>query len=311
MRVREMGEEALIAAFADIYHARTGVEIGIGDDGAVVSCNNPRQVITTDIATEGIHFNRSWSNPVDIGAKIAIANLADVYGMGATPQYLTVALSVSGDEDVSYLLDIARGIESVAKAYSVSVVGGDVIAGNSLTIAITAIGGVTSPVLRSHAQAGDAVYLTRGTGKSLAGLMLLTRGLAAIDEPAVKMFQRPDFHPEDLLEFGFENMSALMDVSDGLVSDLPRIARASRVGIDLDVNVNQLTYLREFAEKLNIPELELFLRSGEEHSFIVVIPEQHLSKVPPQWIKIGKVVAGKQITFCGAALEIMEKSWHW
>lgn len=311
MRVRELGEDALIAAFADIYRKRAGVEIGIGDDGAVVASNYPRQVITTDIATEGIHFNRLWSSPFDIGAKIAIANLADVYGMGATPQYLTVALAVSGEEEVSYIVDIARGIESVAHSYSVSVVGGDVVAGSSLTIAITAIGGVNSPVLRSGAQVGDSVYVTRGTGKSLGGLLLLSKGLATIDEAEVRVFQRPDFHPEDLLECGFDKMSALMDVSDGLISDLPRIAKASGVGIDLDIDDDQLTYLREFAEKVEISERELFLRSGEEHAFIVVIPEQHLSQVPPQWLKIGNVVEGEQITFRGKSLEILDKSWHW
>lgn len=311
MQVRELGEGALIAAFADIYRARAGVEIGIGDDGAVVASSYPRQVITTDIATDGIHFNRSWSGPFDIGAKIAIANLADVYGMGAMPQYLTVALSVSGEEEVSYILDIARGIESVASAYSVSVVGGDVIAGSALTIAITAIGGVNSPVLRSGAEVGDTVYLTRGTGKSLGGLLLLGKGLATRESSEVKVFQHPDFHPEDLLECGFEKMSALMDVSDGLISDLPRIAKASGVGIDLDVDEDQFIYLREFAEKLEISERELFLRSGEEHSFIVVIPEQHLTKVPSQWIKIGRVVVGTEITFRGKALDLMEKSWHW
>lgn len=311
MRVRELGEDALIAAFAEIYQAQLGVEIGIGDDGAVVASNYPRQVISTDIATEGIHFNRSWSSPFDIGAKIAIANLADIYGMGAIPQYLTVALSVSGDEEVSCLLDIARGIESIAQAHSVSVVGGDVIAGSSLTIAITAIGGVESPVLRSGARVGDMVYLSQGTGKSLAGLLLLSKGLASKDSDDVKFFQRPDFHPEDLPLFGFEKISALMDVSDGLISDLPRIAKASGVGIDIDIDDDQLTYLREFAEQLEISERELFLRSGEEHSFIVVIPEQYLSMVPSQWIMIGKVVVGEQITFRGKALEISNKSWHW
>jgi thiamine-monophosphate kinase len=311
VRVRELGEDALIAAFAEIYQAQPGVEIGIGDDGAVVVCDHPRQVISTDIATEGIHFNRSWSSPFDIGAKIAIANLADIYGMGATPQYLTVALSVSGEEEVSYLLDIARGIESIAQAHSVSVVGGDVIAGSSLTIAITALGGVESPVLRSGACVGDTVYLSQGTGRSLAGLLLLSKGLAGRDSDDVKFFQRPDFHPGDLPLFGFENISALMDVSDGLISDLSRIARASGVGIDLDIQEDQLAYLRELAERVEVPEWELFLRSGEEHSFIVVIPEEHLSKVPTQWIKIGKVVAGDQITSRGGALDIEEKSWHW
>jgi thiamine monophosphate kinase len=92
---------------------------------------------------------------------------------------------------------------------------------------------------------------------------------------------------------------------------LPRIAKASGVGIDLDVDEDQFIYLREFAEKLEISERELFLRSGEEHSFIVVIPEQHLTKVPSQWIKIGRVVVGTEITFRGKALDLMEKSWHW
>lgn len=311
MQVRELGEDALIAAFAEIYRSGAGVAIGIGDDGAVVASLHPKEVITTDIATEGIHFNRAWSSALDIGAKIAIANLADLYAMGATPAYLTVAICASGDEEVSYLLDIARGIESVASAHGVSVVGGDVVAGSSLTIAITAIGGVTTPVLRSGAQVGDFLFLTRGTGRSLGGLLLLSRGLADTDSKLVTFFQRPEFHPEELLKFGYDKMTALMDVSDGLVSDLRKLARASGVGISLDFDEGQLGYLRELAEKIGISAVELFLRSGEEHSFIVATGKEQLSKVPESWLKIGQVVGGKNLTMHGADLPITERSWHW
>lgn len=309
--MRELGEQALIAAFAEIYRARTGVEVGIGDDGAVVASPHSKEVITTDIATEGVHFNRAWSTATDIGAKIAIANLADLFAMGATPNYFTVAISAPGDEQVSYLLDIARGIESVASRYGVSIVGGDVVAGSSLTIAITAIGGVVTPVLRSGAREGNLLFLTRGTGHSLAGLLLLSRELVDVDSPMVSFFQRPDFHPQELSEFGYANINALMDVSDGLISDLEKLAKASEVGINLEIDEGQLAYLREFAEKLEISPLELFLRSGEEHSFIVAINKEHLPKVPAFWIKIGEVVVGEKITMRGEPLPFSELSWHW
>ncbi|MBM3703548.1 MAG: thiamine-phosphate kinase [Actinobacteria bacterium] len=319
MRVRELGEAALIAAFSEIYRSNAKVEIGIGDDGAVVASPYQREVITTDIATEGVHFNRQWSSAYDIGAKIAIANLADVYAMGATPHYLTVAIASSGAEEVSYLLDIARGIESVASAHGASVVGGDVVAADSLTIAITAIGGVITPALRSGVKVGDYVYLTRGTGRSLGGLLLLSRGLVDADSQEVKFFQRPEFHPEDLTEFGYENMAALMDVSDGLIADLGKIAEASKVCIDLDIDEGQLEYLRDFAKKLELLPLELFLRSGEEHSFIVAVRADLQSQVPKKWIKIGQAVAGRGsqedsgeiITMRGSKLPFTEQVWHW
>lgn len=315
MQVREFGEDALVAAFAEIYRARNGVEIGIGDDGAIVASVAPRQVLTTDIASEGIHFNRAWSSARDIGAKIAIANFADIYAMGGEPKYMTVAISVPGDEEVSFILEVARGIEEISHAHHVSVVGGDVVAGQTLMISITAIGAVGEPVLRSGAQVGDALFVTRGTGKSLAGLLLLSKGLASADSPEVKVFQRPELHPEDLHEFGLSNISALMDVSDGLLTDLGRLAKASGMGIDLTIDPSVLSYLEEVSAKVNLSIRELFLRSGEEHAFIVAVPREKISKVPRKWIRIGEVTAGASITLGGKDLseipELNEKSWHW
>lgn len=311
MRVREMGEEALIAAFAEIYRSRAGVSVGIGDDGAIVETTSALEVVSTDMATDGIHFNRSWSSATDIGAKIAIANLADIVAMGGLPKFLIVAISAPGDEEVSYLLDIARGIESVAKDFDVSVVGGDLVAGKTLTIAITALGSVKAPVLRSGAKVGDKIFITRATGRSLAGLLLLSKGLASSDSPDVRAFQRPEFNPHDLIEFGFEKINALMDVSDGLLSDLPKLAKASRVGIDLTIDEKDLSLLEPLSEKLAIPPLELFLRSGEEHSFIVVVDSKWQSGTPESWIMLGTVVTGDEITYFGKPLPFQGTSWHW
>jgi thiamine-monophosphate kinase len=311
VKVREMGEDALIAAFAEIYQARTGVVVGIGDDGAIVELQRQRQVITTDIASEDVHFNRAWSHPVDIGAKIAIANLADVYAMGALPRYFTVALACSGDEEVEDILEIARGIETMARAHGVSIVGGDVVAAEQLVISITALGEIQSPVLRSGAKVGDHIFVTQLPGKSLGGLLLLSKGLANIDSLAARMFQRPDFRPEALVDFGFTHMSALMDVSDGLISDLAKIASASNVGINLDFDEEILSELSELAQRTGNTALELFLKSGEEHSFIVVIPQERLAQVPNEWIRIGVVTSGGGITLRSAPLPSTATSWHW
>ena len=306
-----MGEDALIAAFAEIYRSRTGVLVGIGDDGAVVESTSALQVVSTDMATEGIHFNRAWSSALDVGAKIAIANLADIYAMGGMPKFLIVAISAPADEEVNYLLDLARGIESVAREFNVSVVGGDLVAGGSLTISITAFGAVERPVLRSGAKVGDKVFLTRGVGKSLAGLLLLSKGLTTPDSPDVRVFQRPDFNPQDLIEFGLDKAHALMDVSDGLLSDLPKIAQASGVGINLTFGESELSNLTPLSEKVGISPLELFLRSGEEHSFIVVVGAERHSALPKQWIMLGEVVAGSELTYHGKELSLQSKSWHW
>lgn len=306
-----MGEDALIAAFAEIYRSRSGVLVGIGDDGAVVESTSALQVVSTDMAVDGIHFNRAWSSARDVGAKSAIANLADIYAMGGLPKFLIVAISAPADEEVNYLLDLAHGIESVAREFSVSVVGGDLVAGSSLAISITACGTVERPVLRSGAQVGDQVFLTRGVGKSLAGLLLLSKGLATAESPDVRIFQRPEFAPQDLIEFGLEKVNALMDVSDGLLSDLPKIAKASGVGINLTFGESELSDLTSLSEQVGASSLELFLRSGEEHSFIAVVGAEHRSAVPKHWIMLGEVVAGSVITYHGKELPLHSKSWHW
>lgn len=101
-------EDEVITALASIFATSDPrVHIGIGDDAAVVSVEG-KSVITTDMAVEGTHFRKEWSSAIEIGHKIAVANLADIYAMGAKPAYLVVALSLTGDEEIEWVLDIAR-----------------------------------------------------------------------------------------------------------------------------------------------------------------------------------------------------------
>ena len=137
--------------------------VGIGDDAAVVR-GSSQHVITTDVAVEDVHFNKRWSNAFDIGRKVTAANIADVLAMGATPQYLVVALSLVGDEGLERVRELAEGIKHEADKTGAHVVGGDIARAGAISIAITAIGSVERAITRSGAQVGDGIYISSLTG---------------------------------------------------------------------------------------------------------------------------------------------------
>ena len=119
-------EAGLIAQLRDLFHAsfQTGVEIGIGDDAAVILASNKKLVATVDMAVEDIHFKRGWSTPFQIGAKLTTANLADIFAMGATPKYLLVAAAITEVNNSQMVSELAKGIRSVADKFEVAVIGG-------------------------------------------------------------------------------------------------------------------------------------------------------------------------------------------
>ena len=168
-------EQELLALVAHVFdsHGDPNVLVGIGDDAAVVR-GSAQQVITTDLAVEDVHFSKRWSNAFDIGRKATAANIADILAMGAKPQYLVVALTLTGDEGLARVEELARGIKSEADKTGAIVVGGDISRGSALSIAITAIGSVDRAITRAGALAGEGIYISSLTGWSAAGLYLLT-----------------------------------------------------------------------------------------------------------------------------------------
>ena len=104
-------ERELIRNISEIFAvANSGVIVGIGDDAAVLAPSDEKLVVTTDMFVEGVHFRKDWSNAKEIGRKATIANLADIYAMGGRPKFITVAMSATGEEELEWMLDVARGI---------------------------------------------------------------------------------------------------------------------------------------------------------------------------------------------------------
>ena len=271
-------EAELIAALKAIFEAGADerVLVGIGDDAAVISQPKGKVALATDIAVEGVHFNRSWSSLFEIGAKITAANLADIYAMGGKPEYLLVAAALPEGFEVPEIQELARGIVDEAAKVGARVVGGDLTASQTLVISIAVYGSIKDPVLRSGAQVGDLVIINDLPGASAAGLALLQQGIK--DERTLP-HRRPVVDYIAARDFALAGVSAMADVSDGLISELSHIAKASGVGIEIRTD-----------EPIDF-------NGGEDHVFVATI-SPHLP-FPRQALEIGRVVLGKGVRING------------
>lgn len=286
-------EAGLVERLRELFQTSfaQGVEVGIGDDAAVVSASSNKLVATLDIAIEDVHFKSLWSSPFEIGAKLTTANLADLFSMGATPKYLLVGAAISEINNSEVITELAQGIRSVADKFEVSVIGGDLSKSEKMSLSITALGEIArDPITRSGASAGDLIYLSALPGLSAAGLAILERGL---DRPkyVVQAHLNPKLvAPIKLMEVA----SAMSDISDGLVSDARNIARASKVDLNFDTNALEASPdfkdLGELATELGVDVYDWILSGGEDHFFIATVPEKYADK--NLGIQVGKVVAG-------------------
>ena len=286
-------EAGLVERLRELFQTSfaQGVEVGIGDDAAVISASNNKLVATLDIAIEDVHFKSLWSSPFQIGAKLTTANLADLFSMGATPKYLLVGAAISEVNNSEVITELAQGIRSVADKFEVSVIGGDLSKSEKMSLSITALGEMAKdPITRSGASAGDLIYLSALPGLSAAGLAILERGL---DRPkyVVQAHLNPKLvAPMKLIEVA----SAMSDISDGLVSDARNIARASKVDLNFDTNALEASPdfkdLAELATELGVDVYDWILSGGEDHFFIATVPEKYADK--NLGLQVGKVVAG-------------------
>ena len=286
-------EAGLIAQLRDLFHAsfQTGVEIGIGDDAAVILASNKKLVATVDMAVEDIHFKRGWSTPFQIGAKLTTANLADIFAMGATPKYLLVAAAITEVNNSQMVSELAKGIRSVADKYEVAVIGGDLSRAEKMSLSITALGEISEkPITRSGAKVGDIVYVSALPGLSAAGLAILTRGL---DRPryVVEAHLNPKLNAPDKL---IQVATSMCDISDGLVTDASHIASASTVSINLSkdklISGSDFKDLAELAVELGEQVFDWILTGGEDHFFLATVDPKNASD--EIGLEIGVVVMG-------------------
>ena len=287
-------EAGLIARLRDLFHTsfQTQVQVGIGDDAAVIKSSNNKLVATVDMAVEDIHFNKKWSSPFQIGAKLTTANLADIFAMGAIPKYLLVAAGISELNNSETVTELAKGIRSVADKFEVTVIGGDLSKSEKMTLSITALGELSDqPILRSGARVGDLIYLSSLTGLSAAGLAILNREL---DRPryVVEAHLNPKLvAPEKLIKVA----TSMCDVSDGLATDASHLSHASNVNFNLSKDLisqaADFKDLAELAEELNEDVFDWILTGGEDHFFLATVGKENESN--ELGIQIGSVGKGE------------------
>ena len=236
--VRDVPEEALLARIFPLLPTAPTTLVGPGDDCAVVAAPDGRYVVSTDVLVEDRHFRRRWSSGYDVGWRAAVQNLADVVSMGARPAALVVSLVMPGDLPVDWVTGLARGLAEACTPLGAAVVGGDLSGGDQVVVAVTVHGDLEGrePVLRSGARPGDVVALAGSLGRSAAGLALLDAGRADVDEALVAAHLRPDPPLTAGPAAADAGATAMMDVSDGLLRDAGRMARASGVVVDLELD---------------------------------------------------------------------------
>jgi thiamine-monophosphate kinase len=265
-------EEQVISEISSIFsHSNKSnphVIVGIGDDAAVVATDH-HSVITTDMAIEDVHFKREWSSAYEIGSKITVANLADIYAMGADPRYLVVALTLTGSEELSWIKELAQGIADTAAKSDSVVVGGDLSRAKQIMISMTAMGNSRLHITRSGARVGDSIYVSALPGFSRAGFEILKKNLPFSPDfaRALSQFKSPELDP--ILMRSFKNAHALCDVSDSLLVQTEQISKASSVACEIDTKkierCDGFADLAAIAQTIGCDVWDFVLGGGEDH----------------------------------------------
>ncbi|MFP5347987.1 MAG: thiamine-phosphate kinase [Actinomycetes bacterium] len=296
LRLRDLGEQGLLARLFPRLPTGTHTVLGPGDDAALVRAPDGRVVVTTDVLVAGRDFRFDWSSPQDVGVKAAAQNLADVAAMGAVPTALLVALVAPPDLPVDWALGLAEGLEVGCRGTGAGVVGGDLSSGVELMVAVTALGDLQGrpPVRRDAASPGQVVAVAGPLGSSAAGLALLQAGALSADPEVTALVAAhrrpsPPYACGPLAARG--GATAMLDLSDGLVRDAARVALASSVRIDLDPALlrRDADRLAAVASRLGADPWEWVLAGGEDHGLLAVFPDA--SRIPEPFRPVGRTRA--------------------
>lgn len=300
--INELGEFGLIDRLTRDFPLRNASSIkGVGDDAAVLAFESDKEIlVTTDLLLEGIHFDVRYVPLKHLGYKAAIVNFSDIYAMMGQPRQITVSIGVSARFTVEHLDAIYSGIKLACERYGVDLVGGDTSASVSgLVISITCIGEAPKgeAVLRSGAKPTDLICVSGDLGSAYMGLQLLERenriaaqagkdekfqpdfaGKEYILERQLKPEARKDI-VEELRNAGIKPTS-MMDVSDGLSSELLHLSHNSKVGVRVYEDKIPIDYQTALmAEEFNMNLVTAALNGGEDYELLFTVPLTDNEKV--------------------------------
>lgn len=249
--------------------------VGIGDDAAVLRLGGAAFCVTTDLMVEGVHFNLAYISPYDLGRRAIAANLSDLAAMGARPRWGFLSLGLPGRPNRDFVEGLVRGVMDLGREHGLDLAGGDTVSAPQLVINLCLVGAAEAqePVLRSGAREGDAICVTGRLGAAAAGLAWLAQGGSPNDPEAASVVEA-HLRPQPRVAAGrilaqSGRVSAMIDVSDGLATDLARLCAASQTGALVKQDRLPLDEpTRDMAQRLEADALDWALTGGEDFELL-------------------------------------------
>ena len=308
MKVSELGEFGLIDLLAKMVSSSQNNQsepcqqliVGIGDDAAVWHGDASTQLATIDSLIQDVHFSLRIISWKELGWKALAVNLSDIAAMGGVPGYALVSLALPGDTEVEDVATLYEGMIELAQQFEVAIVGGDTCQAPVVSITVTILGSIKGKhvLSRSAARPGDKVAVTGYPGSAAAGLEMLTNKLQFA--PEVTTYLRDSFlRPLPRIAEGQllveQGVTTAIDISDGLLSDLRQICKASQVSAR--VEVDRLPVQSMVRDNFGKRALELALSGGEDYELLFTAGAEVINKVrgeaPCPVTMIGEITAGK------------------
>ena len=331
----DLGEFGLIDRLTEGFKIHNPSTLkGVGDDAAVMDFKNKKTVVSTDLLIEGVHFDLSYVPLKHLGYKSVVVNVSDIYAMNATATQITVSIAVSNRFPLEALEEFYAGIRLACEHYKVDLVGGDTTSSTrGLIISVTAIGEAEASdlVYRNGAQPNDLVVLTGDIGGAYMGLQILEREKAVFQvnpnsQPDIEMYSyilerqlKPEARkdiPPLLKQLGVKP-TAMMDVSDGLSSELLHICKQSGVGCRLYEDKIPLDpQVISTCEEFNLDSTTIALSGGEDYELLFTIAQADYDKIKgnPNFSVIGYITDKSEgvnlVTRAGQFIPIIAKGWN-
>lgn len=310
MELRELGEFGWIAGIREKFRAiPSGGSLGIGDDCAVIPCGDGLAlVVTTDMLIEDVHFLRAVIPPYLLGRKSLAVNLSDVAAMGAAPVASFLSVALPGSVTAEWAGRFIDGYRSLSEEFGVPLLGGDTTSSKGrIAISVTAVGRVACSKVkyRSGAREDDIIYVTGCLGDSAKGLLDIESGV--LDSPFVGVHHDPQPCVDEGIWLGNQpEVHAMMDISDGLASDLPHILEESKTGAEV------------FIEKIPTnTTVELAVTGGEDYRLLLTVGEEAAERIEAEYARhfgkplyrIGRIRPGKQEITWSEKGEVVRPQW--
>ncbi len=282
MKISQIGEFGLIQRIRSSLRAfQQGAVVGIGDDTAVIEVSSgDLLLLTSDTLVEDIHFKWDYTSFRELGWKALAVNISDIAAIGGSPTYCVVTLGLSKDKESSLLEELYEELKEVASLSKVGIVGGDLVYSSVFFITISLLGQAKKEeiILRSGAQKGDLIYVTGELGTAAAGLACLEKSSLTVEQSVRESLVQRHLKPFPRLREGQEIArrriaSAMIDISDGLASDLTRLGMESNKGAVIwEEKLPIASSSKVLAKTLRQSFLEWVLYGGEDYELLFTVP---------------------------------------